>query len=210
MRVEAALIQIIFLIAVLVFVLPSPEPLWGKEGPYEDNAVYCAEILKWRADKDAFFRTSPSSPIPAQERRGFSGLEYYPISEEYRVKAVFDKYFWPRSRVPASEETGEGMEAVGKMKFKLKGIEQVMEVWRDRASKRLMVLFMDPTNGESTYGVGRYLDVTDLDRKRAILDFNYAYNPYCHYNPAFSCPMPPRQNRLSIPIEAGEMVLKNH
>ena len=69
---------------------------------------------------------------------------------------------------------------------------------------RLFVPFTDLTSGSETYPAGRYLD---LDRNRTgiyIIDFNRAYNPYCYYNPTYDCPYPPRENRLRVPIRAGE------
>jgi uncharacterized protein len=73
-----------------------------------------------------------------------------------------------------------------------------------RSFDRLFVPFTDLTSGTETYPAGRYLD---LDRTRTgiyIIDFNRAYNPYCYYNPTYDCPYPPRGNRLTVPIRAGE------
>jgi len=63
---------------------------------------------------------------------------------------------------------------------------------------------MDGTSGEATYSSGRYLELIELGDGRTLVDFNYAYNPYCAYNPQWSCPIPPPENRLAVPIEAGE------
>jgi uncharacterized protein (DUF1684 family) len=69
---------------------------------------------------------------------------------------------------------------------------------------QLFVPFVDLTSGTETYPAGRYLD---LDRTRTgiyLIDFNRAYNPYCYYNPTYDCPYPPRENRLKVPVRAGE------
>jgi hypothetical protein len=64
--------------------------------------------------------------------------------------------------------------------------------------------FMDATSGDETYGAGRYLEIEPLPGGKLLVDFNMAYNPYCAYNEYWSCPIPPKENRLSVPIEAGE------
>jgi uncharacterized protein (DUF1684 family) len=69
----------------------------------------------------------------------------------------------------------------------------------------LTVLFSDATSGVETYGAGRYLELEPLGGNQFLVDFNLAYNPWCAYSPDFSCPIPPKENRLNIPIKAGEM-----
>ena len=67
--------------------------------------------------------------------------------------------------------------------------------------------FRDATSGKETYGAGRYLDVPRGENGQVVVDFNYAYSPYCAYGDAYSCALPPRENWLTVPIEAGEMDL---
>ncbi|MGW1464280.1 DUF1684 domain-containing protein [Streptomyces sp. NPDC002308] len=69
----------------------------------------------------------------------------------------------------------------------------------------LLLVFGDPTNGDSTYGAGRFLFVRRTeDESRVVLDFNQAFVPPCGFSDQYNCPMPPRQNRFHLPIEAGE------
>jgi uncharacterized protein (DUF1684 family) len=68
----------------------------------------------------------------------------------------------------------------------------------------LFLPLRDATSGDETYGAGRYLEPLMLDDGRVLVDFNYLYNPYCAYNDAWSCPLPPRENWLTVPIRAGE------
>ncbi|MER5178225.1 DUF1684 domain-containing protein [Streptomyces sp. NPDC002896] len=68
----------------------------------------------------------------------------------------------------------------------------------------LLLVFGDPTNGDSTYGAGRFLFVTHTGEGRALLDFNRAFVPPCGFSDQYNCPMPPRQNRFHLPVEAGE------
>ena len=68
----------------------------------------------------------------------------------------------------------------------------------------LFIPFLDATSGVETYEGGRYIDLTENTSGMYDLDFNRAYNPYCAYNPEYSCPAPPKDNTLPTPIRAGE------
>ncbi len=69
--------------------------------------------------------------------------------------------------------------------------------------RKLFVPFNDYTNGVSSYGGGRYLDIDIPAGDKTIIDFNFAYNPYCAYHDRWSCPIPPSENNLDIEVEAG-------
>ena len=70
--------------------------------------------------------------------------------------------------------------------------------------EHIFIPFADSTSGEDTYGAGRYLELGEIKNDRVVIDFNYAYNPYCAYSIDFSCPLPPAENYLAVAIEAGE------
>jgi len=74
----------------------------------------------------------------------------------------------------------------------------------------IFIPFTDLTNGEETYGGGRYIDATIPKGKSITLDFNYSYNPYCHYTEGYNCPIPPKENFLDIKIKAGEKIWKKY
>jgi uncharacterized protein (DUF1684 family) len=76
--------------------------------------------------------------------------------------------------------------------------------------ERLFVPFTDATTGQETYGAGRYLDLDRTSTGIYVVDFNTAYNPYCAYNPTYDCPVPPKDNRLPVPIRAGEKTPRGH
>jgi uncharacterized protein (DUF1684 family) len=109
--------------------------------------------------------------------------------------------------MPTSTGQRRQMQRVGRLEFSLKGQSLTLGAFVEAGSQsfdRLFVPFTDLTSGTETYPAGRYLD---LDRNRTgiyIIDFNRAYNPYCYYNPTYDCPYPPRENRLRVPIRAGE------
>lgn len=167
-------------------------------------------VAQFRADKDAFFRTSPQSPIPASERDAFSGLPYYPIDESL----VFDDLTLEpyagdepvRFEIPTSDGKTRPAERAGVFRFPLGGAEQRLTayVFEGGSTDNVFVPVVDATSGNETYGAGRYLDVEREDDDTYSLDFNLAYHPSCVYDMRFSCPLTPAENRLSVPIRGGE------
>ena len=153
-------------------------------------------------------RNSPESPIPQAQRASFRPLPYYPVDEQYRVPAALRPT--PGGEViemSTSTGTMRRMRRVGTLAFTLKGQALTLTAFaeiNDAQLRRLFVPFGDLTNGMDTYQGGRYLDLDLKGSGVYELDFNRAYHPYCVFNPEYECPIPPRENRLSIPILAGE------
>ena len=175
----------------------------------EPPLTYEQEIGGWRAEKDAFMR-SASSPVPAATRADFPPLPYYPVDETYRVPAALKVAGEGSDHViELSTSTGvpRRMRRIGTLAFTLHGTPRALTAFadlEDQELRRLFVPFADATSGTETYAGGRYLD---LDRRASgvyDLDFNRAYHPFCVFDAAYECPLPPRENRLSVPIRAGE------
>jgi hypothetical protein len=173
-----------------------------KEVPYVDS------INDWRATKDRFMQQSSDSPIPSERRASFPPLTYFPIEPEYRVPASLTV---DRSNdvleIPTSRGERRPHNRVGKLSFTLKGQLRTLTAFVEvgqQDMKQLFVPFGDLTNGTETYPGGRYLELERTATGIYDLDFNRAFHPFCYYNPAYDCPYPPRENRLSIPIRAGE------
>ncbi len=160
------------------------------------------EVIEFRRRKDTFFKMDDHSPIVDQA--SFSGLSYYVPDPAYRFRV---------DPMPANGEivvvqTSDGSQreyrrsatvtlpapdgAVGLSLFTVEG------------SDGFFVPFRDVTSGNGTYGAGRYLDIEPNTDGTVTVDFNLAYNPYCAYSEAYSCPLPPVENWLRIPIPAGE------
>jgi uncharacterized protein (DUF1684 family) len=96
---------------------------------------------------------------------------------------------------------------VGALEFVLKGQRLKLSAFTeadDPKPGRLFVPFTDLTTGTETYAGGRYLDLDRTATGIYDLDFNRAYHPYCFYNSTYDCPYPPPENRLPVPIRAGE------
>lgn len=166
------------------------------------------DIAAWRAEKDRYMRDSPDSPVPAEARASFPPLVYYPIDPVYQVPAALT--IAPSEAVlelPTSTGQRRKMRRIGTLKFTLQGEPLSLSAFVDAGTndvRRLFVPFADLTNGTETYAGGRYLDLDRTATGIYDLDFNRAYNPFCVFNAAYDCPYPPRENRLQVPIRAGE------
>lgn len=162
-------------------------------------------LEEFRANKDEFFRDAPDSPLAPQQKRAFSGLRYYEENPALAIEAPLE-FFPEREIVTMSTSTGgeASYERWARVRFEVDGAEAALTLYREPGSGHIFLPFQDANAGGETYGAGRYLEVLELDGGRALLDFNYAYNPYCAYNELWSCPVPPSENRLRIAIRAGE------
>jgi uncharacterized protein len=175
--------------------------------PPDDPRAYVAEIAAARAAKDTAFAGS-SDPVPQNRHAELLPLAYFPIDPSYSVPAVLK----PASdstelEMPTSTGTQRKMRRVGTLEFTVKGQALRLTAFVEVGAKdldRLFVPFTDLTTGTETYAGGRYLDLDRTPMGIYALDFNKAYQPYCYYNPTYECPYPPAENRLKIPIRAGE------
>ena len=161
----------------------------------------------FRAEKDKFFATHPQSPLTVEQKRDFKGLSYFDEKPELRLEAQVDK-FPEQQRFEMQTSTGQTQTYTryGKIKFDLGG--QVAELTIYESPHGFFLPFIDGLAGEETYPAGRYLDPEPLPGNRLLVDFNLAYNPYCAYNDLWSCPLTPLENRLDVPIRAGEKLFK--
>jgi uncharacterized protein (DUF1684 family) len=140
----------------------------------------------------------------SEYRKQFHGLQWFPVDPSYRVKGKYTAYKESKI-VPVPDTTGgtRQMKAPGQIAFTLRGKSFTLEPL-ESGSDEWMIMFRDSTAGQTTYGGGRFLEVSPTKNGAVVLDFNKAYNPYCAYNPYISCPVVPKSDRLDIPVEAGE------
>ena len=179
----------------------------------ETEADYRERITEERQRTERFMKASPESPFTPDSIE-FTGLSYYSPDPAYRVQARLERVTDQKLLVlPTTTGEEEKYIRYGYAVFKLKGQLQrllVLEPFEQPAP--LFVAFADDTSGDTTYGGGRYLNVEKPSRagaKSLELDFNQAYNPYCAYNGTFSCPLPPKENVLTVAVEAGEKEYTN-
>ncbi len=164
-----------------------------------------SNLEQFRAGKDEFFRDAPDSPLTASQHRTFKGLSYYDENPALALELTAVPF---PIRELVTMQTSTGGEAVyerwARVTFEVDGVEAGLTLYREPGSGHIFLPFQDSNAGTETYGAGRYMEVLPLDEGRVLLDFNYAYNPYCAYNDGWSCPIPPAENRLKVPIRAGE------
>jgi hypothetical protein len=166
--------------------------------------VDAEELARFRAEKDDFFATDPLSPLTARQRTRFRGLAYFPHDPAFLVEAELRPAHGSQSiDLVTSSGDSERYRRVGMVRFAVDGNLVTVTVFGSRGGE-LFVPFRDATSGVETYAGGRYLEARVLPDGRAILDFNYAYNPYCAYGHGWRCPLPPIENHLAVPIRAGE------
>lgn len=169
----------------------------------------------WRAGRDAVFATHPQSPVPVDRRGDFDGMAFHDYDPSWRLSARIEP-------IAVDEPVLVGHSGAGEtvfMRFATLRTErdgqpiELDALWLDAYGGGLFVPFRDATNGDITYGGGRYLldaakgaDLGELDDGRLVLDFNYAYHPSCAHDPRWSCPLAPPRNRLTMAVRAGELM----
>ncbi len=165
------------------------------------------EITDFRKAKDQYFGGDQNSPLSNAQRNRFRGLDY--LEENAGLQFVLGVEEFPndaKDLIQMEVSTGDTVPHIrwGQLKFDVNGEPVALLVYRSVGGDGYFLPFMDATTGEESYSDGRYLDLPATDDGRLVVDFNYAYNPYCAYNPNWSCPIPPPENRLTVSITAGE------
>lgn len=162
------------------------------------------KIAELRREKDDYFRHAHDSPLSVEQRASFKGLRYLPEDAAYRFTVTLDPAAAGAvEEVEMSDGSTNHLQRAGTVRFAVAG-ERVGLVAYEQGEE-LFIPFRDATSGKETYGAGRYVEAEPLGDGRFELDFNRAYNPYCAYNDAWRCPLPPTANWLAVPIRAGEL-----
>lgn len=168
---------------------------------------YVGKVEVSRASKDKSFRAS-KDPIPEDKKDEFLPLAYFSVDPEYNVPGVLKPATdGPTLIMPTSTGQQRKMRRVGVLEFTLKGQAMKLTAFVEEGApdlNRLFVPFSDVTSGTETYPAGRYMDLDRTATGIYEIDFNYAYQPYCYFNLTYDCPLPPAENRLKVPIRAGE------
>lgn len=163
-------------------------------------------LREHRRAKDEHFRRGHHSPIPPGDRAGFGGLDYYPPRADLDLELELLPAGDGEIRVPTSDGRERVYRRAGRVRFAVDGEEAELTLFSVPGHEEggLFLPFRDATSGDETYGAGRYLDLDSPQEGRVRVDFNLAYNPFCAYDEAYSCPLPPPENWLRVPIRAGE------
>ena len=162
-----------------------------------------SELDTFRKQKDEFFARDRHSPLTAEQRKDFKGLQYFPENHDLSLEVEVEE-LPEKGTIQMQTSTGsvQSYTRYGKFKFNVDGQEAELTVFADPHG--FFLPFVDALVGKETYGAGRYLEPEPLSNGRLLVDFNYAYNPYCAYNALYSCPLTPFENRIKVPIRAGE------
>lgn len=170
-----------------------------------------ADILKFQEKLNAEFKDPETSPLADRFRIVFETLDFFQPDTNYVIVAEFIRT--PEAlpfSMPTTTERESTEVVYGIAKFTLNGKIQQLEIYQtpelisqEKYKNYLFLPFTDATNGEETYGGGRYLDLRIPDGNQIVLDFNKAYNPYCAYNKKYSCPLVPAVNNIDSEIRVG-------
>jgi uncharacterized protein len=170
---------------------------------------------RWKAVRDELFARHPQSPLSQAAREDFTGLAYFDHDPAARVDAEVRETEPRTYEIPTSGEgTAYAFTRIAVLGFELGGERYELELyWLEGYGGGLFLPFRDATSGIETYGACRYLldtvkgaDLGTADEGRLVLDFNFAYNPSCSYDPRWVCPLAPPPNRLEVAVRAGERV----
>lgn len=181
-----------------------------------------ATAQRFREQRDDLFHNHPQSALDEEQKQTFQGLKYFPYNPAAMFEVVVEEQV-ERRRQTITMNAEEQMEmiTIGRVRFKVQEEPVSLSLyWLDIYGGGFFLPFRDATSPAHSYGGGRYLFDTikgsdffqikpsaaqPEGERRIVLDFNYAYNPSCAYNPRWVCPLAPVENRISVAIRAGEM-----
>ena len=165
---------------------------------------------RWRAARDELFRAHPQSPLPPEAREGFAGLPYFAYEPSWRVLAEVEPAGPELCEIAGSARSVTRFRRFATARLEAGSLELY---WLEGYGGGVFLPFADATRGRETYGAGRYLLDTvkgaelGVQEGKLVLDFNFAYNPSCSYDPRWACPLSPPANRLAFEVRAGERML---
>lgn len=162
-------------------------------------------LQDFRTQKDHFFATDPHSPLTPQQKQVFQGLQYFPFNTDLCFEVSVEVFGSDETiQIPTSTGDFQTYHRYGRFYFNVEGQDAALTLYHNEHG--FFLPFIDALAGKETYPAGRYLEVEQLPDGKFAVDFNMAHNPYCAYNPYWSCPLTPFENRLKISIRAGEKI----
>lgn len=199
-----------FILILTVMTLGIPVLVQAQAARNEKE--YIKKIKKERREKDLEFAQADNSPLDAEYKKHFKKLAYFDISQSWKINARIERNANPDTiKMKTTTERLPLYLVYGKAYFIVNGRELNLTIYRNVGLMNkpgyedyLFVPFRDETCGNESYGGGRYVDAKISEGDTMEIDFNKAYNPYCVYSKKYSCPVPPSENFLDIPVTAGE------
>jgi len=196
--------RLLFLFIVILSCSQDKQPIYGE--------------TEWQREMNADFKDASKSPLKDKDRKDFKSLDFFTFDSTYVVNTTLirtpdEKPF----KMKTTTDRLPNYVKYGVIEFELKGITHQLNIFQniDLLSKPgyedyLFLPFLDNTNGETSYGGGRYVEGRIPEGNTLRIDFNEAYNPYCAYNEKYSCPIVPRDNYVDTKIEAGVKAFAKH
>lgn len=183
----------------------------------QKNSSYIDEILLYQTELNNEFKDPKTSPLEKKDLRKFKALDFFPIDSSFRIVA---KFVETPGQLPFAMPTTTNRKPVyqkfGEAHFELEGQKIKLNIYQSHDLREteeyhdyLFLPFSDLTNGEESYGGGRYIGLRIPEGDSIVIDFNKAYNPYCAYNAIYSCPIVPKENDIPVEIKAGVMAFKD-
>ena len=177
----------------------------------ENKKRYDKSFTPFQKEMNEFFKDASISPLKEKDLKNFKGLDFFVFDSSYVVNAALTRTPEEKSfKMKTTTDRLPEYVKYGIVTFDLFGKSYNLNIYRnlDIINKEgyqdyLFLPFLDDTNGFESYGGGRYIDLDITEEDNLAIDFNSAYNPYCTYNEKYSCPIVPRENYLSIKINAG-------
>ena len=210
------IILFIFLIAIFYFLFYMQKDGDDSSEDNNDKVAYITKMNNSRVEKDIEFSDSTRSRFNAEERASFHGLNYFEVEPDYRIEVVFNiDTSLPAFKMPTNTDRTPNYRIYGYLNFEIHDTACSLTAFQNMDYKDhpeyggyLFIPFSDKTNGNESYGAGRYIDIPIPSESSFVLDFNEAYNPYCAYADRWSCPLVPFENYLEISMPAGEKKYK--
>ncbi|MEY4384486.1 MAG: hypothetical protein RI995_2028 [Bacteroidota bacterium] len=199
MKSKSWLLILIPVLAIIIYVSIPQNPTESK-GNSSDSTAW----VRWKKDKDESMKTGADSPILNKE--AFNGLQYFSYNPNFVIKFNLKKAEKiQRIPIQMTDGTTEEVSYFGDIESVVAGQSIRLKLYQ-HDNGELFLPFKDKTAPQETYGGGRYLDIpiSSLHDSGILINFNYAYNPFCAYNKNYACPVPPKENHLGIRVEAGE------
>jgi uncharacterized protein (DUF1684 family) len=203
-------------IAIRLFLLTASPVILGITGCGAVSSSCTDTLEPFRTESESFFLTADASPFSEEFRKEFSGLSFFEANEIYCVDSSFELDEQSETvDYPAFNNKTIPFRQFGTFYFEIDGKPQSLVAHQrmdlpEEERQWLLIMFRDLTNGDETYGGGRYIQVDLPVSPGTKIDFNRATNPYCAYEAQFTCPVPPLENWLKVRLPAGEKDYARH
>ena len=180
----------------------------------DNRKRYNNDLTPFQREINDFFKDASVSPLKKRDLKNFRGLDFFTYDSTYLVTAKLTKT--PKEK-PFMMLTTTDMVVeyikYGTVSFELLDNQYSLDIYKNledpNERDNLFLPFLDDTNGNESYGGGRYINLSIPQGDNLIIDFNSAFNPYCVYDEKYSCPIVPAENYLPLEIKAGVMNFLN-